>query len=81
MIRTCINLIRLYAIASAPFIPFTSQQLFDALHLSEADRMNKLSDAVQLDALQPGHPFEVPPVLFRKLEDSELEELRMKFGG
>lgn len=81
VIRTCINLIRLYAIASAPFIPFTSQQLFDALHLSQADRISKLSDAVQLDALQPGHPFEVPPVLFRKLEDSELEELRIKFGG
>ena len=81
VIRTCINLIRLYAIASAPFIPFTSQKLFDALHLSEADTMTKLSDAVKLDALGTGHPFDVPPPLFRKLEDKELEELRMQFGG
>jgi methionyl-tRNA synthetase len=81
VIRTCINLIRLYAIASAPFIPFTSQKLFEALHLSEADRMTKLSDAVKLDALNPGHPFDVPPPLFRKLEDKEIQELRRQFGG
>lgn len=81
VIRTCINLIRLYAIASAPFIPFTSQKLFEALHLSEADRMTKLSDSVKLDALNPGHPFDVPPPLFRKLEDKEIQELRRQFGG
>jgi methionyl-tRNA synthetase len=50
VIRTCINLIRLYAIASSPLIPFTSQKLFDALHLKEADRMSKLSNALKLDA-------------------------------
>lgn len=81
VIRTCINLIRLYAIASSPFTPFTSQQLFDALHLSDADRMTKISDAVKLDALPAGHPFDVPPPLFRKLEDSDIQELRQKFGG
>ncbi|MEP0885702.1 methionine--tRNA ligase [Trichocoleus sp. ST-U3] len=81
VIRTCINLIRLYAIASAPFIPFTSQKLFEALHLSEADRMRKISDAVNLDALVPGHPFDVPPPLFRKLEDKEIEELCRQFGS
>jgi methionyl-tRNA synthetase len=81
VIRTCINLIRLYAIASHPFIPFTSEQLFDALHLSEAARRSKLSDAVKLDALAAGHPFEVPPPLFQKLEDSKIEELRTQFGG
>ena len=43
--------------------------------------MTKLSDAVKLDALGAGHPFDVPPPLFRKLEDKELEELRMQFGG
>lgn len=81
VIRTCINLIRLYAIMSAPFIPFTSQKLFDALHMGDADRMSKLSDGVKLDALAPGHPFDVPPPLFRKLEDEEIQELRRQFGG
>jgi methionyl-tRNA synthetase len=80
VIRTCINLIRLYAIASTPFIPFTSQKLFDALHLSEADRTRKLSDSVKLDALRAGHPFDVLPPLFRKLENNEIQELRMQFG-
>lgn len=81
VIQTCINLIRLYAIASAPFIPFTSQKLFDALHMSESDRMSKLSDGVKLDALGAGHPFDVPPPLFRKLEDKEIEGLSRQFSG
>ncbi|HEY9708736.1 MAG TPA: class I tRNA ligase family protein, partial [Oculatellaceae cyanobacterium] len=81
VIQTCINLIRLYAIASAPFIPFTSQKLFDALHMSESDRMSKLSDGVKLDALGAGHPFDVPPPLFRKLEDKEIEGLSQQFCG
>nr|WP_071884101.1 hypothetical protein [Allocoleopsis franciscana] len=33
------------------------------------------------EALLPGHPFEVPPPLFRKLEDSNIQELRGQFGG
>lgn len=81
VIRTCINLIRLYAIASAPLIPFTSQTLFDTLHLLESDRTSKLSEGVKLDALKPGHPFDVPPPLFRKLEDKEIEQLRLRFGS
>ncbi len=81
VVRTCINLIRLYAIASTPFIPFTSQKLFDALHIPEADTMSKVSESVKLDALGAGHPFDVPPPLFRKLEDNDIEELRMKFGS
>lgn len=81
VIRTGINLIRLYSIASSPFIPFTSQNLFDALHLPATDRTSKISDSVKLDALRPGHPFEVPPPLFRKLEDSDIQALRQQFGS
>ncbi|MBE9125994.1 methionine--tRNA ligase [Coleofasciculus sp. LEGE 07092] len=81
VIRTCINLIRLYAIASRPIIPFTSEKLFDALQMSVEERTQKLSGAVHLNALEPGRAFEVPPPLFRKLEDGEIEQLRQQFGG
>ncbi|MEQ9620947.1 methionine--tRNA ligase [Coleofasciculus chthonoplastes] len=81
VIRTCINLIRLYAIASNPFIPFTAEKLFDALQLSETERTQTLTQAVDFNALKAGRFFEVPPPLFRKLEDTEIAELRQQFGG
>ncbi|MBW4573352.1 MAG: methionine--tRNA ligase [Tolypothrix carrinoi HA7290-LM1] len=80
VVRTCINLIRIYALVSAPIIPFTSAKLFDALHLLDADRMTKISESVNFDALYPGHPINVILPLFRKLEEEEIKELSARFG-
>ncbi|MEO0459059.1 MAG: methionine--tRNA ligase [Cyanobacteria bacterium P01_A01_bin.114] len=81
VIRTCINLIRLYAIAAAPFIPFTAEALFDALQLTDAERSASLAEAVDLTLLKAGRPFEVPPPLFQKLDDDRLAELKAQYGG
>jgi methionyl-tRNA synthetase len=81
VIRTCIHLIRTYAIVSAPFIPFTVAQIFEALHLPESDSRCPFAKAVDFAALPAGHPFEVPPPLFQKLDDERIEELRSQFGG
>ena len=81
VIRTCINLIRIYAIAANPFIPFTSQILFDALNLSESERSSGLKDTADFSLLQPGRPFEAPPPLFQKLDDDYVAELKARFGG
>lgn len=79
VVRICINLIRIYALVSSPIIPFTSTKLFDALHLSDADKMTKISESVNFDALSPGHPVDVIQPLFRKLEDGEIKELSVRF--
>ena len=81
VIRTCINLIRIYAIAATPFIPFTSQILFEALNLSESERSSCLKASADFNLLQPGRPFEVPPPLFKKLDDDYIAELKAQFGG
>ncbi|MEM6423579.1 MAG: methionine--tRNA ligase [Cyanobacteria bacterium P01_D01_bin.128] len=81
VIRTCINLIRLYGIAAAPFIPFTAEKLFDALHLSDAERNTPFAEAVDLSRLQPERAFDVPPPLFQKLDDESIAELKAQFGG
>ncbi|HEY9736192.1 MAG TPA: methionine--tRNA ligase [Trichocoleus sp.] len=81
VIRTCIHLIRTYAIVSSPFIPFTVDQIFEALHLPEADRHCPFAKAVDFAALPEGHAFDVPPPLFQKLDDERIEELRSQFGG
>ncbi|MFQ4144422.1 methionine--tRNA ligase [Chlorogloeopsis sp. ULAP02] len=81
VIRTCINLIYFYAIISKPFIPLTAEKIFDALNISEAERMKSFSNAMDLNVLPPGHSFNVPSPLFRKLDDAEIKQLRIKFGG
>ncbi len=81
VIRTCMNLIRIYALVSAPIIPFTSAKLFDALHLSDVDRMTKISESVNFEALQPGNKFHLIPPLFRKLEDEEMKDLSQRYAG
>ena len=81
VIRTCVNLIRLYAVASAPFIPDTAEQLFDALQLTAAERQSTMTDATDLSILKAGRAFEVPPVLFQKIDDDRVAELKAQYGG
>ena len=81
VIRTSINLIRIYAIASSPFIPNTAQQIEDALHLSRSERTSSFRSAVDFTVLQSDRPFDVPPPLFQKLNDEQVAEFRSRFGG
>ncbi|WAL60964.1 methionine--tRNA ligase [Thermocoleostomius sinensis] len=81
VIRTCINLIRIYAIVSSPFIPFTCDIICAALHLNESERRSSFTDVVNFQALLPDRPFDVPPPLFQKLDDDQIAELRSRFGG
>ncbi len=81
VLRTAINLIRLYALAAEPILPFTAQRLFEALKMTPAERKVPLSGAVNLSALDPGRPFESLPPLFRRLDAAEVERLKARFGG
>ncbi|MGB3294716.1 MAG: methionine--tRNA ligase [Phormidesmis sp.] len=81
VIRTCVNLIRLYAVASAPFMPNTAEQLFDALQLTETERRSTMSDAADLNILKAGRAFDVPPVLFQKIDDDRVADLKAQYGG
>ena len=81
VIRTCINLIRLYAIASAPFIPTTAETLFDALKLTDEERRSTMRAATDLTILGAGRAFEVPPVLIQKIDDDRVAELKAEYGG
>jgi len=81
-LRVAINLIRIFAILSAPVIPNASQKLSDALglNLTEKDWVSKDLMA-ELQVLKAGHEFSIPDVLFRKVTDEEVEEWQSRFGG
>jgi methionyl-tRNA synthetase len=81
-LRTAINLIRLYALLSSPVIPQTAATIAEAVHLpAGGPRWVDRPIAEELEALAPGHPFEIPEVLFRKVTAEEVEAWRARFGG
>ena len=79
IVRLSLNLIRLYAALSAPFIPDTSAVLKEALKLETLDWPGDLAEA--LSALPAGAEFSVPENLFRKIADEEREAWQARFSG
>ncbi|MBM2577906.1 methionine--tRNA ligase [Jannaschia sp. Os4] len=74
--RTALNLIPLYATLSAPFIPDAAASMHAAMGTEPA-----WPDAIDLEALKPGHGFTVPDVLFAKIDDAQREEWQARFAG
>jgi len=81
-LRFAINMIRVFAVLSAPAIPTASKTLMTALGL-ELDERAWINGPMldELQVLKAGHEFTVPDVLFRKISDDEIEEWQSKFGG
>ncbi|NIY72374.1 methionine--tRNA ligase [Marivivens donghaensis] len=78
-VRFGLNLIRVYAILSAPFIPDASDAMLEAM---KSDDKGWPSDiAAALSALGTGHSFAVPENLFRKITDEEREDWQQRFAG
>jgi len=81
-LRTAMNLIHLYAVVSEPFIPTTSAAMRQSFALPDDNATWVTPDeAKSLTTLPAGTPFTVPPVLFAKLTDEDLETYKERFGG
>ena len=79
MVRLSLNLTRLYAILSQPFIPDAAASTMAALACTDWTWPTDIAEA--LDVLPPGHAFTVPEVLFRKITDEERAEWQVRFAG
>ncbi|GAA2218657.1 methionine--tRNA ligase [Promicromonospora sukumoe] len=81
-LRTAMNLIRLYAVVSEPFIPQTAATLRGVFALDgDTATWVDAEAATSLDAVPAGTAFTVPPVLFAKISDDDLDAYRERFGG
>mgnify|MGYP002737816525 FL=1 len=78
-VRLGLNLIRLYAVLSAPFIPFAADAMLAAMQTDLRDWPGDARSA--LDMLPAGHAFTVPEVLFAKIADEQRDEWQDRFKG
>jgi methionyl-tRNA synthetase len=83
--RVGLNLAVLFGIIAQPIIPTAAKSILDALNIPEANRtmgFGASSDyAKLLDALPRGMAITPPPVLFAKVEDTQVAEWTARFGG
>ncbi len=75
-LHTAIHLAKALAVIMAPYLPFSSQRLWETL-----GEPGRISDAAWEDALaapEPGRKLAEPKPLFKKLEVIEMEERNVK---
>ncbi|MFD3694733.1 methionine--tRNA ligase [Streptomyces sp. NPDC058646] len=81
-LRTAMNLIHLYSVVSEPLIPASARAMRSAFTLAgDTATWVTPEQAKALDSVPAGTPFTVPPVLFAKITEEDLESYRERFGG
>lgn len=81
-VRCALNLIALFATLSRPVIPFTADKMFAIFGLDPEDASRWPDDAASaLVRFRGGEGFTPPDVLFKKIEDDEIETWRARFGA
>lgn len=83
ILRTCINLIRIFAILTAPIMPTTSEKMMNKLGLSMADAplLKDFDVKKEIIAIKAGDKFEVGDMLFERITPEVVEELKIKYGS
>ena len=83
ILRLCLNLVRIYAILSAPLLPDTAEKIMAKFGLKTSD-MPSLKDfdvAKEIAALPAGMPFEAGEALFERITPEKTAELQQTYGG
>ena len=73
------NLIRLYAFISRPFIPDASASMMQAMGSTDWAWPDDVAQT--LTTLTAGQAFTVPENLFRKITDEERVDWQLRFSG
>ena len=83
ILRVCINLIRIFAILSAPIMPDVAAKMLAKLHLDAKDMplFKGFNIAKEITAVKAGQPFEVGDMLFERITPEKVEELKQKYGS
>jgi methionyl-tRNA synthetase len=79
IIRLAMNLIRIYAILSRPFIPDAAADMMTSVGSEDWAWPNDIMAAANV--FGPGHNFKVPEILFRKITDEECTDWKTRCMG
>lgn len=77
--RLALNLIRLYAVLSRPFIPDAAEAMMAAMGCTDWSWPADMAAALSL--LPEGHAFTTPEVLFAKITDEDRADWAARFSG
>lgn len=83
ILRLCLNLVRIYAILSAPFMPDTAEKIMAKFGLTSKDMpsLKDFSIEKEMSALKAGHKFEAGEALFERITPEKAAELQQKYSG
>jgi methionyl-tRNA synthetase len=86
ILRTAINVARIEAIVSAPFVPFACVRLAASLGLTAEERAWPGLASDELERLRPGRSLEIGEPLFPRIGDRStlaawVAEMEQRFGG
>ena len=81
IVRAGINLVGLFARISAPFIPFAVEKVAEAVGEAYPPSWPGADAAVELSRIPAGRHVRAPEVLFKKLEDAQIEAWTAEFAG
>jgi methionyl-tRNA synthetase len=80
IVRTAINLVGLYARISAPVIPFAAEAMALAVGEAFPPTWPSVDGRAELSRLPVGGTVSAPPVLFRKIEETDIATWAERFG-
>ena len=79
VLRTGINLIRVYALLSAPLLPETSSKMLALINAPTDLKWIDGNSEAELSTLKAGHAFNTPELLFSKIAPEKVQELAQKY--
>jgi methionyl-tRNA synthetase len=80
ILRACANLIRIFALLSAPVMPTVAQNILDKFGLSMTGIKN-FDVKAEMNYFKGGEKFEVGNMLFERIAPEKIEELKAKYGS
>ena len=81
IVRAGLNLVGLFARISAPFIPFAAEKIAEGVGEAYPPAWPSADAAVELARIPAGRRVHAPEVLFKKLEDAQIEAWTQEFAG
>lgn len=82
ILRLCLNLVRIYAILSAPLLPETAKKILAKFGLKPEDvSLQNFDIEKEINVLKSEQPFTVGEALFERITPEKTQELQQKYGG